>query len=253
MRTVAIIQARMGSSRLPGKVMADLGGRPMIQCVVSRAERAQNLDAVLVATSDQPGDDELAQYCQHAGIRCFRGSENDVLDRYYHAARHAEADVVVRLTADCPLLAPEVIDLVVANFREGGFDYVSNTLECTYPDGLDTEVFQREALERSWREATLKSEREHVTPYIHQHPDRFRLKNVAQKDDYSALRWTVDEPQDLEFVRAIYLRAGDPIAFGMQTVLDLMREYPELGQLNAGFQRNEGYLKSLREDGVFNA
>lgn len=247
MKTIAIIQARMGSSRLPGKVMADLAGEPMIQRVVSRAQQAKRLDAVMVATSDHPSDAQLAEHCRQLGVACVRGSEGDVLDRYYHAAVSAEADVIVRLTADCPLLDPHVIDQVVASFHQGGADYVSNTLTCTYPDGLDTEVFHLEALSQAWKEATLKSEREHVTPFIHQRPQRFRLRNVAHPVDFSAHRWTVDEPQDLEFVRSIYACFTDD-SFGMEDVLTLLHDRPELRQINAGFQRNEGYIKSLRED-----
>ncbi|MNR75300.1 3-deoxy-manno-octulosonate cytidylyltransferase [compost metagenome] len=247
MKTIAIIQARMGSSRLPGKVMADIGGQPMIHRVVSRAQQAKRLDAVLVATSDHPSDRGLAEYCRQLGIACFQGSEHDVLDRYYQAALASEADVIVRLTADCPLLDPHVIDQVVASFHEGGADYVSNTLTCSYPDGLDTEVFHHDALAQAWKEATLTSEREHVTPFIHKQPQRFRLRNVAQPVDWSALRWTVDEPQDLEFVRSVYACFEDD-SFGMDDVLAVLRNQPDLGQINAGFQRNEGYLKSLRED-----
>lgn len=247
MRTVAVIQARMGSSRLPGKVMADIQGQPMLQRVVERALRANRVDTVMVATSDHPADRALADYCRQQGVPCFQGSEDDVLDRFYHAARSMDAHVIVRLTADCPLLDPEVIDRVVADFQNGGADYVSNTLTCTYPDGLDTEVFHRDILEQAWRYASLKSEREHVTPYVYNHPQRFRLRNVTHEADFSELRWTVDEPQDLAFVRAVYAAFGDA-HFGMGAVLQLLQEHPELGQVNSGILRNEGYLKSLRED-----
>ena len=174
-KVLAIIQARMGSTRFPGKVMTDLAGRPLLDHVVKRAQQAHMLTLVRVATSDCPADDIIAQFCKEEEIPYFRGSEEDVLDRFYHAAEHFSADVIVRLTADCPLLDPEIIDRVVKFFQSGEYDYVSNTrIEPTYPDGLDTEVFRYSALERAWREACLRSEREHVTPYIWKQPTLFR-------------------------------------------------------------------------------
>ena len=249
MLIAAIIQARMGSTRLPGKVMADLRGQPLVDRVVGRARQAASLDAVVVATSDHASDDILAAHCAARAIPCFRGSQDDVLDRYYRAAEQTEATVVVRLTADCPMLDPGVIDRVVATFRSGGFDYVSNVLEPSYPDGLDVEVFGRKALDRAWREAALRSDREHVTPFIWRQPDRFRLGSERHAEDLSALRWTVDEPQDLEFVRRVYQRL-DPERFDMADVLAVLRDCPDLAALNRGFNRNEGYQKSLREDGA---
>jgi spore coat polysaccharide biosynthesis protein SpsF len=249
MRMVAIIQARMTSTRLPGKIMMDIAGRPLIDHVVKRAQQAQTLDLVTVATTDCLADDRVEQYCSEASIPCFRGSEEDVLDRYYRAALHFKADVIVRLTADCPLMDPAVVDQLVRTFRRGDYDYVSNTIEPTYPDGLDAEVFGRHALERTWREARLKSDRGHVTPYIRKHPELFRLKNVRYTEDLSAFRWTVDEPKDLELVRTVYSHFG-LMPFGMPEVLEFLRKNPELGRLNAGIGRNEGYQKSLREDSL---
>ncbi len=248
MKRVAIVQARMHSTRLPGKVMTELAGKPMLYYVVHRARQASNLDMVAVATSDQPADDIIAQYCGEIGIPFFRGSLDDVLDRYYQAARWYSADVIVRLTADCPLIDPGIIDRVVGVFQAGNYDYVSNIHNPTYPDGLDTETFTLQAIERAWREATLKSEREHVTSYIWKHPNLFHLANVENDIDLSALRWTVDEPQDLEFVRRIYHYLGPTSSFGMIEVLALLRKHPDLNGVNAEFERNEGYHKSLRED-----
>lgn len=248
MKTVAIIQARMGSTRLPGKVMADVAGRPLLYHVVKRAQQARTLDLVIVATSDQPADDVVARFCAEANIPCFRGSEDDVLDRYYQAAKNHEAAVVVRLTADCPLLDPSVIDKVVQAFRAGYYDYVSNVVPPTYPDGLDTEVFRVDALERAWREALVKSDREHVTPYIAEQPDLFRLGNVSYPQDLSGLRWTVDRPEDLEFVRRVHDYLGPAPSFGMMAILALLREHPELMEINSGIQRNKAYQKPLRED-----
>jgi spore coat polysaccharide biosynthesis protein SpsF len=248
-KTVAIIQARMSSTRLPGKVLAPIGEQPMLAYVVNRARQAKTLDQVVVATALDETNQPIEDFCLATGIACYRGSEDDVLDRYYQAARHFQAAVVVRLTADCPLLDPGVIDKVVGVFQAGDYDYISNTIRPTYPDGLDTEVFSFQALERAWREAKLKSEREHVTPFIHKQPERFRLFNVENTEDLSAQRWTVDEPADLELVRAIYRYFKTP-DFGMAEVLVLLRQYPTLQAINAGFERNEGYQKSLREDGL---
>jgi spore coat polysaccharide biosynthesis protein SpsF len=247
MLTAAIIQARMASTRLPGKVMADLKGKPLIHHVVDRARRARFVDLVLVVTSDRVSDDRLAAYCTTHEIPCVRGNQDDVLDRYHRAAHAIGADVIVRLTADCPLLDPMVIDEVVAAFRAGQFDYLSNTLKPTFPDGLDAEVFSIDALDRAWSEARLGSEREHVTAYIWKHPDRFRLGDLQYPEDLSKLRWTVDEPQDLEFVRGIYFHLANG-STSMTDVLGLLRDHPELVQLNQGFARNEGYAKSLRAD-----
>ena len=248
MKVVAIVQARLGSTRLPGKIMADLAGKPLLQRVLSRAQRAATLECVAIATTDRPADEAVAEFCRAAGILCFRGSENDVLDRYYGAARQFGADIIVRLTSDCPLLDPAVIDQTVSAFLAGAYDYVSNTLQLSFPDGLDTEVFSLAALEKAWREARLPSEREHVTAYIWKHPELFRLGNVRHEPDYSHLRWTVDEPADLEFVRRVYHLLGAEAVFGMDEVLTLLQTHPELSAVNAQFERNEGYKKSLRAD-----
>lgn len=247
MKTVAIIQARMNSTRLPGKVLIDIVGKPMLWHVVRRTQRAQTLDQVVVAMPDQPADTAIAEYCAEVGIDWFRGNEEDVLDRYYQAASHFEADVVVRITADCPLIDPEVIDKVVNTYRHGRYDYVTNTIPCTYPDGLDVEVFPSTVLGNAWRYARWESEREHVTPYIRNHPELFQIKNVAHEEDLSNMRWTVDEPQDLEFMRAVYNRLENS-SLGMADVLAVLERCPALLEISAGIGRNEGYQKSLRED-----
>lgn len=250
MRVVAIIQARMTSTRLPGKVLADIAGRPMLAHVVGRARRAKRIAETVVATTDKPTDDPVAALCRREGVPVFRGSEHDVLDRYHGAAKAHHAEVVVRLTADCPLLDPEVIDEVVGAFRLDEHDYVSNIEPATFPDGLDTEVFSFAALDRAWREAALTSEREHVTPYIRKHPELFRHGAVRNDRDLSHLRWTVDEPQDLAFARVVLERTGDEV-IGFRDLAALVEREPALGRINAGLVRNEGYLKSLREDRPF--
>lgn len=249
MSIVVIIQARMASTRLPGKVLANIGGEPMIWHVVSRTRRARLVDRVVVATSVAPADDALVAYCERAGVDCFRGSESDVLDRFHAAALAYRADAVARVTADCPFIDPDVVDQVVAAYRQGDVDYVSNWITPTFPDGLDVEVFSAEGLRTVWQESGLPSEREHVTPFFYKHPERFRLRNVSNDEDLSSLRWTVDEPTDLEFVRAVYDRLGGH-DFGWRDVLDLVGRHPELREINAGFARNEGYERSIQADAV---
>lgn len=248
---VAIIQARMGSTRLPGKVLKEVSGHPMLWHVVTRVRWARTLDTVVVATSHNASDNPVVAFCEQEGIRCFRGSEDDVLDRYYQAAGWIGADVVVRITADCPLIDPIVVERIVSVYLEGGCDYASNAIERTYPDGLDVEVFSFETLQRAWREASLISEREHVTPYIWKNEQVFELRQVTQDVDLSDLRWTVDEPEDLEFVRGIYRHLYQPgQVFVTKDVLRLLDNHPELVEINQGFQMNEGYVRSLQEDRV---
>jgi spore coat polysaccharide biosynthesis protein SpsF len=247
--TAAIIQARMGSTRLPGKVLEDLSGKPLLWHVVERVRHATTLDDVLLATTDTAADDPVADFCARDGIRCFRGSEHDVLDRYYQAARSLGADVVVRVTADCPLIDPRVIDEAVRDFQAHPCAYDGNGLERTYPDGLDVEVFSFEALAQAWREADLASEREHVTPYIWKNPHLFPARQITQAEDLSALRWTVDEPEDLAFVRKVYEHLYQPgQIFLMEDVLRLLEANPAFAAVNRGFEMNEGYRRSIEND-----
>jgi spore coat polysaccharide biosynthesis protein SpsF len=212
--------------------------------------QARSLSLFAVATSDHPTDDAIEKFCQLNGVPCFRGNEHDVLDRYYRAAKHFRANVIVRLTADCPLLDPATIDKVVETFMTGKFDYCSNTQQPSYPDGLDTEVFTWNALGRSWQEAQLPSEREHVSSYITKNPGLFRLGSVKHDEDFSHFRWTVDEPQDLELIREIYRHLPNKENFQLDDVLALYREHPEFATINSEIDRNEGYKKSLQEDAV---
>ena len=232
MKTVAIIQGRMTSRRLPGKILADIAGRPQLQHVVERARAAGVFDAVVFATSTDATDDPVEVLCAKEGIPFFRGSLEDVLDRYAAAAAAYGADIITRLTADCPLLDPAVIKRVVDAFDPEKDDYVSNSLERTFPKGLDTEVFSRAALVTAAKEARAPQEREHVTPYMHD-PTRFRIAQVKQKDDRSSLRWTVDRPEDLAFVRAVYAELGNGI-FGQEEILALLKKRPDIQKINEG-------------------
>jgi glutamate-1-semialdehyde aminotransferase/spore coat polysaccharide biosynthesis protein SpsF (cytidylyltransferase family) len=247
---VGIVQARMESSRFPGKVMAEIHGLPMIRRVVDRLRGAASIDLVVVAISDRPADDELADYCAAHAVECFRGSSDDVLDRFYRAALRYSAGAVARITGDCPLVDPRVVDRVVETFRRTGDQYVTNTLRGTYPDGLDVEVFSFDALAQAWRDARRPAEREHVTPYIRT-SGRFTVRDVESEVDCSArdLRWTVDHPADLEFVRAVYRHlAAKPGIFGMADVLALLDREPSLLEMNRGIVRNEGYYMTLAKE-----
>lgn len=235
MKIVAIIQARMGSTRLPGKVMKPLVGKPMIYHVVERMRRVASVDEVVVATSVLPAEAPLIAYLESQGIPVFRGDEQDVLARYYEAAKACEADVIVRITADCPLISPTVTGKVISAFLDsaGQCDYVSNALVRTFPRGLDTEVFSFGALEKAFREATAPSDREHVTSYISRQPDVFRLQGITSDEDNSYLRWTVDEEADLQLVRRIYeaLYLTKQV-FEYEDVLALLTQRPELSAIN---------------------
>ena len=250
-RIVAIVQARMRSSRLPAKVLADLRGMPMIARVVRRVRAIPRVSEVVVATGAHEANRPLVDAGRTLGVAVFAGSEDDVLDRYYQAAREHRADVVVRITADCPLLDPEVSGRVVHRYLAGDVDMAANVYPPTFPDGFDTWVVSMAALERAWREARLRSEREHVMPYIAKHTESFRVANVASPTDLSAHRWTVDEPEDLAFVCRVYeaLDRGEGM-FSTREVLDLLAREPGLRGLNAGIGRDEGYAKSLREDAI---
>lgn len=221
----------------------------MLWHVVERGRRA-GFEAPVVATSEDASDDPVADFCKQNGITCVRGSLNDVLARYYAAAKEAKADVVIRLTGDCPLLDPAIIRRTVELHQAGQYDYVSNCDPPTFPDGLDTEVFSFQMLERAFTEAKLPSEREHVTTYFPKHPELFRLGNLANTENLSIWRWTVDEPRDLEFVRSIYGLIGSN-DFGMQHVVDLLRSHPELLEINQGIVRNAGHASALKKDEEF--
>lgn len=229
---VAVIQARMGSTRLPGKVLQEIEGRTMLARVVRRAVRARLVDEVVVATSTADADDPIATECRDLRVACFRGNEEDVLDRYYHAAVTHRAEVIVRITSDCPLIDPEVTDRVIRAFLEMQPDYASNTLHRTYPRGLDTEVTTLAALERAWRDAAEPYQRIHVTPYLYQHPQHFILLPVIGSEDLSAGRWCVDTPEDLEFLRAIYSRLGPNDTFSWRDVCRLLDAEPHLAEIN---------------------
>lgn len=249
MKTVAIIQARMGSSRLPGKMLMLLAGVPVVKRVYDRVCRIRGLDQVLMATTTAGTDDPMVRYCDSVGIPVFRGSEEDVLDRYYQAARQTGAEVVMRITGDCPLLDPDqsarVLDLYAS---VPGCDYASNTQPPFLPDGLDTEVMGMEALARAWTEATAKAAREHVTYHLYKHPDRYRVAALQGEKDLSGYRWTLDNREDYVFLSSVYEELARRGWFGsLQEVLAILRDQSQWVKINAHLQRNEGLLKTIRE------
>ncbi|MBA4416972.1 MAG: cytidylyltransferase [Syntrophus sp. (in: bacteria)] len=246
---LAILQARVSSTRLPGKVLKQIMGRPMLALQVERVLQAKKTDQLVIATSTDPNDNGLEALCREINAPCYRGSLNDVLDRFYKAAQFWKPKHIVRTTGDCPLIDPEIIDAVIAFYLNGNYDYVSNALEPTFPDGLDIEIFRFSVLEEVWKEALLPSQREHVTPFIYQQPDRYRIGCYKNREDLSHLRWTVDEAEDFEFITKIYneLYPTKP-DFRMADILNLINKKPDLLELNKKYQRNEGMIHSLEED-----
>ena len=230
MSVVAIVQARMGSTRLRGKVLQDLEGRPVLQRVIDRLRQARRLDDIWVATTRQSDDRAVLELARSLGVFGFAGSENDVLDRYWQAVKQAGASVVVRITADCPLIDPDVVDAVVDAFNacEPAADYSWND---GFPRGLDVEVFSREALERAWREDQNPAWREHVTAYLHRHPEQFRLLPVRCEREHSDERWTVDTPEDFRLVQTIWRHFGHD-RFRWREVLAALDAHPDWRELN---------------------
>ncbi len=239
-KIVAIIQARMGSTRLPGKVLAPIAGKPMLAQMIERTRRAKTLQDVLVATTLDSADDPIADVCERLGYSLYRGSVADVLDRYYQAASEVQAGIIVRLTGDCPLHDPEVIDHTVAEFQRAGVDFAANRLpppwKRTYPIGLDTEVCTFQALKTAWAEADQPHQREHVMPYLYEVPGRFRTLLIHHETDLGHLRWTVDTPEDLQAVREIYARFAGRNDFSWKEVLALYEREPGLAEINRGVQ-----------------
>jgi len=248
----AILQARMSSTRLPGKALLPLAGAPALLRQTERIRQAQMIDSLTVATSTDPSDDTLEALCRANGVTCYRGSLTDVLDRFYRAARAQPADHIARFTGDCPLIDPDVVDATARFYLKGGLDYASNNLEPTFPDGLDVEFCKIAALEAAWKEAALPSEREHVTPFLYHHRERFNVGCYKNATDLSALRWTLDEKADYDVIKAIFeaLYPQQP-HFRMTDVLAFLDRYPEYKTMNHHHQRNEGYQRSLQADRAF--
>ena len=239
MKTLAIVQARMGSIRLPNKVMLPINGVPMIELLLHRLSLAKLIDHIIVATSTATGDKQLAAHVRSLGYEVFEGSENNVLDRFYKAALPHRPNTVVRITGDCPLVDPELVDAIIAFFAPRNVDYLCNINPPTYPDGLDTEVFTYSALEQAARNAKTSDELEHVPPYIRE-SGRFTEQNFANDNDYSRERWTVDKPADLAVIDAVFRHFSPRINFGWLEVISLRKQNPEIFESNQDLTRNEG-------------
>jgi len=263
-RVIAVVQGRMGSSRLPGKILADIAGQPMLSRVYIRTSRAATVTETVFATTTDSNDDPVAEYCDFGGIPFTRGNQFDVLDRYYQAAKEFNADVVVRITADCPVIDPDLIDDAVNTLLGGEYDFVANRLPPpfgrTYPIGLDTEVCIFTALETAWKDAKETFHREHVMPYLYEgvelstvnrqlqtgiSPRGYKIAQLHHSTDFGDYRWTVDTPEDLEFMRQVYARFDGRDDFSWKEVLDLVHDNPELMKINAGVQHKT--LKDIDE------
>lgn len=232
---VIIIQARMGSTRLAGKVLTPIAGRPMLSYQLERLRRCKRADRMVIATTTRPADDAIVAFCRSEGIPCTRGSEQDVLSRYADAASAFDATTIVRVTSDCPLIDPALVDQAIASYQaEEACDYLSNMIAPTWPYGMAVEVMSRKALDEAYAEARDPAEREHVTPFLYWRPERYRLKSLTMQPDLSAHRWTVDTPEDLALVSKILttLHARKP-EFGMNDILNLLQENPDWGHINS--------------------
>lgn len=260
-KTIALIQARMESTRLPGKVLKPILGRPVVWHIVERVRAVREIDLVGVVTSDRPANDPIRDFAAGYDVPCFSGSEEDVLDRFYQAARAWDGDPVIRITADCPLVDPEVVGGVLALFqsRSPRLDLASVATGAgvatdefkgdRFPDGLDAEVVAFGALERAWKEATLMSDREHVTPFIWRQPDRFHIEHLmCAEGDLSELRWTIDYPEDMAMVTRIYEELySESRPFGMRDVLAFLKLHPEVTAVNEHITNRAGYRALWRE------
>jgi spore coat polysaccharide biosynthesis protein SpsF len=235
---VAIVQARMKSTRLPGKVLEPIQGEPMLAWVVERARLAETIGEVIVATTTDQLDDAIVDQCRARNIKVFRGDPVDVLDRYWRALEASDAEIIVRLTADCPFIDPDLIDETVRILleAENAIDFAATRLpwERTYPIGLDVEVCTREVLKIAWKEADETHHREHVMPYLYENPERFRILLLNAEKDYGDLRWTVDTKEDLAFIQEIVARLPDRTSFRWRDILSIIHEEPELKEINAG-------------------
>jgi len=240
LRVVIIVQARMGSTRLPGKVLEQVLDKPLLFYLIERLRRCRTADALVVATTTNPLDQQIVDFCKKNKVSYYRGSEEDVLDRYWHAAQEQGADIIVRICSDCPLTDPAIVDQVVALYSDQhpAYDYVSNTLTRSYPRGMDVEVFSFESLEAALQYTSLKSEREHVTPYIYRHPDRFKLGSITRQPDSSRYRLTVDTPEDLTLITKL-IEAHYPKNphFGLAELLASLEENPQWAEINAAVEQ----------------
>jgi len=250
LKYLVIIQARCGSSRLPGKVLKEIYGKTALERMIERVKRSQSIDEVIIATTINKEDIEIVKLVSSLGLRVFIGSSDDVLDRYYQAAKLIKPQYVIRLTSDCPLFDYEILDNAIKTFEDKKCDYLGMTSE-TFPDGLDLEIMKYESLETAWKQADLLSEREHVTLYIKNHPELFNIFDYkCPQGNLKHMRWTLDESEDLIFIQAVYnyfINLGQDY-FSMNEIIEFLNNNQEIEKINSKFIRNEGLIKSLRND-----
>lgn len=240
MKSIAIIQVRMGSTRLPGKVLKKLNGISVLECLLEQLNHSKLLDDKIIATTTNSEDDVILKLCESNGIKCFRGSQDDVLDRYYQCAKQFSVKTIVRITSDCPLIDPKIIDKVIDYYFNNSYDCVNNYFKRTYPYGNDVEVFSFNILEEAWQKAHTNSEREHVTPYIYNNPDQFSIGWIENKDNFSQFHWTVDRPEDLDFIRAILKKISKRPIF-IEDILSVIKEDPSILEINKNTNPEENY------------
>jgi spore coat polysaccharide biosynthesis protein SpsF len=251
MSITAIIQARVSSTRLPGKVLLQLEGKSVLEHVVNRIKACTSVSDIYVATSINADDDAIVKICKEMNINIYRGSLEDVLDRYYQAANLTQAKHIIRITADCPMIDPTIVEQVIKSHLDEKADYTSNIISETFPDGEDVEIFTVDTLVDAWENAKLTSEREHVTLYIRNHPEKFKLNSVSNNINLGKKRWTIDNPEDYEFLKVIFANLyHHNNCFGMTEILTFLKRNPDIESINAGVKRNEGLAKSLRQDKI---
>lgn len=251
----------MSSSRFPGKVLENIARKPMLHHVINQAQKSKLITRIIVATTTRSVDNPIVDFCKKNKIKYFRGSETDVLDRYYKCAKKFKCTSIVRICSDCPLIDPQIIDRVIRKFKNNSFDYVGSTIDkigkkweysaCNFPQGMAVEISTFKSLERSWKEAKKPSEREHVFPYIQSNPDKFKIANIKNKVDYSYIRCTVDKKEDLDFVREIYRRIPKNESFvTIKGIVNIVNKNTGLLKINNNITINEGYKKSLEKDRI---
>ena len=258
--TIAIIQARMGSTRLPGKIMMQVRNKPLLHYVINQALQSKKINKLIIATTNSSQDDQIVKFVDPYGVEVFRGSEEDVLDRYYQCAKKYNSDIIVRITSDCPLIDPNLIDKCITKFESHNFNYFSNINKkigevwiyhlSGFPLGFAVEVFTFETLENAWKNAKKPSDREHVTQYILDNPKLFKIGNLENSKNYSDMRLAVDHQIDFDLVKTIIEHFPDGEVFDMEKIAKFLNENPQLKQMNSRLQFNEGYLKSLEQDKI---
>jgi spore coat polysaccharide biosynthesis protein SpsF (cytidylyltransferase family) len=251
-KSTIIIQARTNSSRLPRKVLSKIQSKPLIWHVINRVKKIKNVEQIILATSTNPSDRSLVKIAEKENILTFTGSEKDVLDRYYKTSLKFNADPIIRITGDCPLIDPKLITKMLDFFQHEKYDFMSNNINPTFPDGLDASIFSFNALEQAWKKSNLQSEREHVVPYILKNKKCFKIFSYENSKNLSNYRWTVDEKNDLNFIRRIYYLMKPKTIFYTNDILTVIKQNPKLLAINSSISRDEGYTKSLKNDRKLN-